>query len=136
MRTPINSLPSIRAAVLCDHPVLCEAIEVGLRHRFGIEIVSAPSDTGQMTRLANRLDLMVLVVLSSDEDRPSALQEVLSGRAPSHIPLLVISEHPVELSGYVEMTVCLGFPFQYDDLYDAVAEILANEGVLDREVVQ
>jgi hypothetical protein len=126
--------PPIRAVVLCDHPVLREAIEVGLRHRFQVEIVQVSPGEGMEQSLpeADELDLVVLATLSPTS-KPLLLLDTLSRDGGlGRVPLLMISEQPLAPPWDAETVFHLRFPFGYDDLYKETAEILSSTYVAAR----
>jgi hypothetical protein len=111
-----------RVAVLGDHPVLCEAIKMGLRHRFPLEPVQLPVDGS----FCGDLDLMVLVALSPDSAPAEMLARASLYRLLGRIPLLIVSEGSLELVPAVEWVYHLEFPFTYDELYSRTAGILSG----------
>lgn len=112
MRQPTANLLGKRVLVLSEHKVLREAIKLGLKHRLRMDVVEKPSRP-------DGLDLVVVTALSfvDQESAPSF-------QASDHVPLLVISDQPLEPELEVKGVFYLGFPFSYEDLYAKAAEIL------------
>jgi hypothetical protein len=121
--------PCIRAAILCDHPVLREAIKVGLVHCCQIEVVEWPpmglhgSRGGGEALHVCAPDFVVVACLTPAEAGPPELPQAALTGMLGGLPILVIAQQPVERAGAGARVVCLGFPFSYDELYDKATEL-------------
>ena len=112
MGEPNTSLLGQRVLVLSAHRVLRQAIKLGLRYRLRMDVV-------ETSALPDGLDLVVATALSFVEQESVPPSPVLG-----HVPLLIISDRPLDPKLDIEGVFHLGFPFSYEDLYAKTAEIL------------
>jgi len=129
----VTKIAGKRVLVFSDSDGLSKAIELQLKSRL-LEVVRLTLSYPQQCRLlASQTDFdLIVLALSSPTNEPLAAftQVALDGRI-GRVPILLISAANSFLPG--EQVVSMGFPFEIDELYSQVEEMLtSNLGHADK----
>lgn len=114
--------------VISDSDRLSRAVKVNLERRFGAQIVSVSGHAGRAhdSHDLENCDLIVVALGSSTSEPLVVLAKAALASRVGQIPLLIISDRPFEPDPEYHI-LHLDFPFDADQLYDAVNKILRRE---------
>ena len=118
-----------RILVLSDNDKLSKAITWNLEQISGQEVVRQISDSTQGTGsqlTADNFDLVVVAVSAADSEPIVTLAKASAAQFVDKIPVLIVSDRPFRPDPDARITH-LDFPFEPDELHDAVTDILGRE---------
>ena len=118
-----------RVLVLSDDHRLSRAIELNLRKRLGVEVVTVASNSleqrGSPTR-NDGFDLIVVAMSSPVSEPVVALARASLVKHIGRVPLLIISDRPFDPDPD-DQIAHLEFPFDASALHDKVQGLLQGE---------
>jgi DNA-binding response OmpR family regulator len=110
-----------KVLVLSDNDGLSRVMELHLKSRT-LEVVRQPLYSSK-TKPENAAFDLIVVALSSPTNDPGTMLSRLNSQA-EQVPVLIISEQPL-LTAPGDWVSHLDFPFEIDEFYDRVKEMLA-----------
>jgi len=115
-----------RVLLLSRHHILAEAIKLGLSHYLLAEVIEATeASLACSPHILQDVDLVVVSALSPDDRPDRALQSAPCWR-DREVPLLVITDLPLDGEDGADRVTYLDFPFNYAQLCAAATGILAD----------
>ena len=118
-----------KVLVLSDNDKLSKAIAWNLEHILGQEVVRQVSDPTQgpgFQLTDGNFDLVVVAVSAADSEPIVTLAKASAAQFADKTPVLIVSDRPFRPDPDARITH-LDFPFEPDELHDAVTDILGRE---------
>ena len=126
-----------RILVLSDNDKLSKVIAWNLEQILGQEVVRQVSDPTQRSGrqlTENSFDLVVVAVSAADSEPIVTLAKASAAQFADRVPVLIVSDRPFRPDPDARIAH-LGFPFEPDELRDAVIDIMHREETASTEKV-